>query len=118
MIRNVVMAFDLETVTTWLYAWMALSAVLFLLHLTGSIMAITYHRLGPKLLTSYGVGAIMLAILDVIMVQGVPKDHRFDVYTSVTVSHFIYEGFAIVWPIIVLAIINSKRSREACTSNR
>jgi hypothetical protein len=106
---------DLGTITMWLYTWMALSAVLFLLHLAGSILAITYKRLGPKLLTSYGVAALMLGILDLIMVHGfVPKHHSFDLYGSVTISHTIYEGIALVWPIIVLAIMNTRRSRAAC----
>jgi hypothetical protein len=107
---------DLGTITNWLYAWMLLSVVLFGLHFVGSILAIMYKSVGPKLLTSYGVSAVILIVIDLVMVHGfVPRDSDFDVYGSVAISHTVFSAIAFPWPVVVLALINSRRSREACS---
>jgi hypothetical protein len=107
---------DLGAVTNWLYAWMALSAVVFGLHFVGSLLAIMYKQVGPKLLTSYAVSAIALLVTDLVMVHTlVPKHFDHDVYGSVAISHTVFSAIAFPWPVVVLALINSRRSREACT---
>jgi hypothetical protein len=107
---------DLSTVTTWLYGWMALSLVIFALHFVGSILAIMYKPTGSKLLTSYAVSAMVLIVIDMVMCHGfVTRGHDFDIYGSVTISHTVYSGIAFPWPVVVLALINSKRAREACS---
>lgn len=107
---------SVDGITNWLYAWAALSFVLFALHLAGSIMAITYKRSAPKILTAYGVGAIILIIIDLVMVHGFVPRSGFDLYGSITISHSIFSGIAFVWPVVVLALINTRKAREACNS--
>jgi hypothetical protein len=106
---------DVGAITSWLYAWLAVSVVLFAVHLAGSILAIAYKRAAPKLLTGYAVGAIILLVIDLVMVQFyVPKGFYLD--GSVTISHTVYSGIALIWPVLVLALINTRKSREACSA--
>lgn len=105
---------SVDGITNWLYLWGLLSFVLFALHLAGSIMAIMYKRGAPKILTAYGVGAIVLIVIDLVMVHGFVPRTGFDLYGSITISHSVFSGIAVVWPVVVLALINTRKAREAC----
>src|SRR5262249_26791833 len=100
----------------------ALSLVVFGLHISGGIMAIIYKFTGLRLLNLYAVLAILLVIADVILVivlmpdridgrAGLTADIRF----SVTIMRIVFDGLALPWPIVVLALANSPRARAACT---
>jgi hypothetical protein len=110
---------ELGGVVTWLHVWMAISGVLFLVHLIGGIVAVQYKRSGLKLLTIYSIAAIALAILDVVLcIALVPK--RFDSYEygdlwfSVVTMHIAFSVMALPWPITTLALVNGARAKEAC----
>src|SRR5512138_2113831 len=84
----------LAGIITWLYAWLAMSVVLFGVHLTGAILAIMYKPAGLRMLTGYAVGAITLVVIDLVLMHGfVPRsDH--DIYSSVTIARTVFDGLA------------------------
>ena len=103
-------------IITWMYAWLAMSVVLFGVHLTGGILAIMYKPAGPRLLTGYAVGALALVVIDLVMMHGfVPRDFSgHDIRNSVTIARTVFDGLAAPWPVIVLALVNSRGARAAC----
>ena len=104
----------LAGVITWMYAWLAMSAVLFGVHLTGAILAITYKPAGLRLLTGYAVGALALVVIDLVMMHGFVPRSEHDIYSSVTIARTVFDGLAAPWPVIVLALVNSRGARLAC----
>jgi hypothetical protein len=107
---------------SWFYACAALSVVVFGLHLAGGIFAIVYRFTGLRLLTLYGVLAILLVIADAILVIVLMPDHiegraglTSDIRFSVTIMRIVFDGLALPWPIVVLALANTPRARAACT---
>jgi hypothetical protein len=113
---------QMPNLVSWFYACAALSVVVFGLHLSGGIMAMVYKFTGLRLLTLYAVLAILLVIADAILVivlmpghiegrAGLTEDIRF----SVTIMRIVFDGLALGWPIVVLALANSQRARAACT---
>src|SRR5688572_12703568 len=63
-------------VVNWLYVWMAVSVLLFAVHLAGGVMACQYKPLGLRLLTGYAVGALVLIALDLVVVVGFVSGRR------------------------------------------
>ena len=101
-------------VVNWLYLWMAVSVVLFAVHLTGGVMACTYKPLGLRLLTGYAVGALVLIAIDLIVVHGFVSGRRWT--DSITIPRTVFAAIAVVWPIVVLALVNTRRAKAACGS--
>lgn len=112
---------DLGAITAWLYVWLLLSVGLFVVELIGGIYAVQYRAAGLKLLTWYGIGAIALIVLDVILVNVlIPSQYRAfpgedGVWFSVRTMHLVFSGLALPWPIIALALSRSHKAREACS---
>jgi len=113
---------QMSNLVTWFYACAVLSLVVFGLHLSGGIMAIVYKFTGLRLLTLYGVLAILLVVADAILVIALMPDHiegraglTADIRFSVTIMRVVFDGLALPWPIVVLALANSPRARAACT---
>jgi hypothetical protein len=100
----------------FLYLWGGLSAVLFILHLVGGILAITYRAIGLRLLIAYAVGALVLVVLDLVVIWfAAPSGAHHRIEDSLQIPHTLYSAIAAVWPIIVLALVSSRRARAACT---
>jgi len=107
---------------SWFYACAALSIVIFGLHLAGGIMATIYKFTGLRLLTLYGVLGILVAIADLVLVFALMPDHvegraglTADIRFSVSYMRAFFDGLALVWPVIVLALVNTRGARAACT---
>lgn len=105
---------QLGFIVTWLYLWAALSMVLFVLHLVGGILACTYRPIGLRLLTAYAVGALILVVLDLVLLNGYVSGWRFR--ESLTIPRSIFALVALPWPIVVLALVNGRRAKQACTT--
>jgi hypothetical protein len=105
----------LRSTVTWLNVWMGLSVILFVLHLIGGILAAGYKRVGLRLLTVYGIVAIVLAIVDVVAIE--TTMHGFDQYDmrfSIFGMHVFFSVLALPWPITALALANGARAKGAC----
>ncbi len=98
---------------TWAYLWLAISFVIFLLHLVGGILAILHRTIGLRLLTAYAVAALMLIVLDMVILYGfMPSGYW--VKTSLTFPRTVYALLAAPWPIVVVVLVNLQRSKQAC----
>jgi hypothetical protein len=110
---------QLSGLVSWYYACAALSVVVFGLHLAGGILTIIYKFIGLRLLNLYAVFAILIALTDIVLVFAVMPDDRAgltsDIRFSVTYLRVFFDGMAIMWPILVLALANTRAARAACT---
>jgi hypothetical protein len=97
----------------WVYIWAAASFVLFAVHLVGGILAIQYKQLGLRLLTGYAVGALVLIAIDLVVMIGFVKGSRW--VESLTIPRTIFSALALPWPIVALALVNTRRAKEACS---
>jgi hypothetical protein len=115
---------ELGSIITWLWVWMGLSVVVFVVHLVGGIQAIRYKRSGLRLLTVYAIAALALALVDAVLVyalmpsriegvDGFWRTHE-EVRFSISTMHAVFSGMALPWPIVVLALVNGARAKEAC----
>jgi hypothetical protein len=101
-------------VINWIYIWIAISFLLFVLHLIGGVLAVTYRRLGLRLLTAYAVAALVLVVADLLILHGFVSGRRF--MESLVWPRTGFAAIAAVWPIIVLALVNTKNAKAACDS--
>lgn len=102
-------------IITWMYAWLALSVVLFAVQLAGAILAVIYKPMGLRLLTGYAVGALVLVAIDLSILHGfMPRITEHDVHGSVTVARSIFDCLALPWPVVVAILVNSRSARTAC----
>lgn len=106
-------ATKLGNVMAWLYIFAAASVVIFLLQLVGGILACTYKQFGLRLLTAYAVTALVVIVLDLLILNGFVSGSR--MRDSLTMPRSIYAVLCLAWPIVVLALVNTRRSKEACT---
>ncbi|MEO8700497.1 MAG: hypothetical protein ABI867_10655 [Kofleriaceae bacterium] len=101
--------------TLWAHLWLGVSVVLFLLEVAGGALAVMYRKLGPRLLTSYAIGAIVLIVADFAL-MGTTTFH--DAHDRHGVG-FLLRGFvnlcALPWPIVVVALVNTRRAKAACS---
>ena len=105
----------LAGIITWMYAWLAMSVVLFGAHLAGGILAIVYKPAGLRVLTGYAVGALALVVIDLVMMHGfMPRVPDHDIHGSVTMARTAFDALAAPWPVVVLALVNSRRAKAAC----
>jgi len=106
---------SLGVVGVWLYASMFLSLAVFALHLVGGIAAVRYRPSAPRLMTIYGVAAIALAVADLVVPMcGMAGHMGGRVFDSVVIPRIGYAIIALPWPIIALAMMNTRGAREAC----
>jgi hypothetical protein len=100
-------------VTSWLYLWAVLSGILFLVHLGGGILACMNKLSGLRLLTGYAVGALVLLVIDMVILNGFVTGKRS--FESITAPRIVFSALAAPWPIVVLALVNGRRARAACS---
>jgi hypothetical protein len=93
---------------------MAISFVLFAVHLTGGIMASMYKPLGLRLLTGYAVGALVLIGIDLVISVGFVSGRRWR--ESITYPRLVFNLIAVAWPIVVIALVNTRRAKAACSA--
>ncbi len=99
----------------WLYASMFASLAVFVLHLVGGISAVRYRSSAPRLMTIYGVAAIVLAVADVVVpLFGMTGHLGGRVFDSLVLPRLGYSIIALPWPIVALAMMNTRGAREAC----
>ena len=113
---------QMSSMVSWFYACAALSVVVFGLHLAGGIMTMIYRFTGLRLLNLYAVFAILIALTDLVLVFALFPDHidgraglASDIKGSVTYMRVWFDVLALAWPIVVLALANTRRARAACT---
>ena len=117
-IRSWGYADDLSQLVLWMYVWLAISFVLFGVHLVGGILALQYKAGGLQMLGIYASSAIVLVVVDIILEFALAPHlegrHAGDMRFSVTVMRLVFDGLALPWPIIVLSLIKSRRAKQAC----
>jgi len=100
---------------TWLYISLFAALGVFVLHLIGGIAAVRYRPSAPRLITIYGVAAIILAIGDLfIPMLGMTGHMGGRVFDSLVFPRMGYAIIALPWPIVALVMMNLRGAREAC----
>jgi hypothetical protein len=100
---------------TWLGIWVVRSLVISGLHLAGGIQAVRYRSSGPRLLTIYGVLALVLIAVDLaasVLTFGGSFGSR--AFEDLVMPRFGLDILALAWPIVVLAVINTRSARQSC----
>jgi hypothetical protein len=111
---------EATSLVTWMKVWLGISGLVFVLHLIGGIMAVTYKKVGLTLLNVYAIVAILLAAADVaLMFALLPSSGEAWLLNryfkeEVVYPRIVYEVLAIIWPIITLALVNTRKAKEAC----
>jgi len=103
---------------TWLWVTFVASIVLFGLHLTGGILAVMYKRAAPLLMSLYGILGILLALGRVAVPFALmPKDvgGHSSLMEDFVYMQIGYGVLAVIWPIIALALMNTRSSKTACS---
>jgi hypothetical protein len=101
----------------WLLTWGALSAAVFVVHLVAGLMSISYRPSAPRLARIYGVAAIALALLDVVLVLALEPSgghHHAELHESVVTLHIVFSGIALPWPITMLILMETSAAKRAC----
>jgi hypothetical protein len=104
---------ELGFIMTWVYLWAGISFGLFVLHLVGGILAVTYRTIGLRLLTGYAVAALVLIVLDLVLLNGFAPD-LYRVKKSLAFPRTVFDLMALPWPVIVLALVNGRRAKQSC----
>lgn len=100
---------------SWLYISLAISLVLFAVHLAGAIASCLYRPIGPRLLVGYATGALALIGIDLVMMWGfMPRITDHDIKSEIAIARSIFDGLALLWPILVLSLMTSRSARAAC----
>lgn len=100
---------------TWLYISMFGALAVFVLHLLGGVAAVRYQPSAPRQMTIYGVAAIILALGDLfIPAFGLTGHMPGRVFESLVLPRIGYAIIALPWPIVALAMMNTRGAREAC----
>ena len=103
---------------TWMNVYMVIAALLFGLHLTGAIQSIRYAPSAPRFMTLYGVLALVLLAADIALSIALFPDGRGfmrrALYEEMVYPRLGMAVLALPWPIIALALMNSKSARAAC----
>jgi hypothetical protein len=77
----------------------------------------------PRLVTAYAILAILLAISDIVLsTMLVPAHLQFDHDSYVTTAmvkesmmvRAVIEGMCIPWPVVALALMNTRGAKQAC----
>jgi hypothetical protein len=105
---------EFSALLTWYEIWLGTSIVLFALHLFGGVFSCMYRKLGLRLLTAYGIGAVALVIIDLVSLHYMPDMRRHDRHGLGILMRGLFDIIALPWPIVVLALVNLRRSRMAC----
>jgi hypothetical protein len=99
---------------TYLEIYFVVSVALFLAHVLGGAFACAYRRLGRYLLTGYAIGALLLIVVDLYMMYALPGEGRqHDRHGWGGLVRMAASVIALPWPIVVLALINVRRARDA-----
>ena len=99
----------------WQMWYLAPGLLVFALHLIGGILCTLYKRKGPNWLTAYGILALLLIIVDVIItVKSIPGGTRGPMFEDLAAPRLGLALFGFVWPIVVLVLINDGKSRGSC----
>jgi hypothetical protein len=106
---------DLGAYGTWVMVWVLLTLAISGVHLAGGIQAVRYRASGPRLLTIYGIAALVLLVADVglslLTFPGSWSSVKFDAFVGPRLG---LDFLSVAWPIVALAVINTKRSRQSC----
>ncbi len=106
---------------TWMWGSLALSVGLFALHLIAGVASLIYRPSAPRLITAYGVFAILLGVADIVLSMALIPDNlvlsdyvsRSQVKESMMIRA-VFAGIALPWPIVALALMNTRSAKQAC----
>lgn len=112
----------LDQYLTWITINAILSLLLFGLHLAGGILSLRYSARAPKWMTLYGVLAIVLIVVNVVVSvitfpEG-PSSSRVCAvgFDELVGSRLALDAVALPWPIVVLSLMNTQRAKQSCKS--
>jgi hypothetical protein len=107
---------------TWMFAYVALAAVVFAVHLTAGIQSVRYAASAPRWMTVYGALAIALVVADfIISMTTFPEGSGFlhqKLYEDLVYPRLGLSILALPWPIIALVLMNQQSARLACAAKR
>jgi hypothetical protein len=112
----------LDDYLTWLTINAILSILLFGLHLAGGILAVHYSARAPKWMTLYGVSAIVLIVVDIVVSvitfpEGPSSSRMCAVgFDELVGARLALDAVALPWPIVVLALMNRRSAKQSCKS--
>ena len=88
--------------------------LLFTLHLIGGIFSCMYRKLGLRLLTAYGIGAVILVVIDFALLWYLPSSPRHDRHGFGILIRGLSDIVAAPWPVVVLVVVNLRRTQMSC----
>jgi Na+/proline symporter len=106
---------------SWMWGSLALSIGLFALHMIAGVCALIYRPSAPRLITAYALFAILLGVADIVLSMALIPDNlqladyisRSQVKESMLVRA-VFAGIALPWPIVALALMNTRSAKVAC----
>jgi len=109
---------------SWMWGSLALSVGVFALHLVAGVAALTYRPSAPRLITAYAVFAILLGIADITLSMAlIPDSLQLSDYLSRSqvkesmMIRAVFAGIALPWPIVALALMNTRSAKAACSTH-
>lgn len=110
---------DLGAFGTWAYAYMALSVVVFGLHLFAGILCVGYRRRSVLFTNIYGIANFALIAANVALsFMLLPEEFAFLEADGAIHARVVIEFFALPWTVTFLALMNSERAVKACRPNK
>lgn len=98
----------------YLEIYFFVSIALFFAHAVGGALLCAYRKAGRHLLIGYAVVALALLVADFYVMQTFPSEGpRHDRHGFGALLRFLANLIALPWPIVVLALINTRRARDA-----
>jgi hypothetical protein len=102
---------DLGNFGTWIPIYMAIAVLVFGLHLTGGIFSVRYSPRCIKWMNVYAVAALLLAAANItVTALTYPEVLKF---TDGHTGRIVKDVVALSWPIVVLFLMNQRRTRLA-----
>jgi hypothetical protein len=107
---------DLDAAVGWMVAWIAISVALFGLQFAGGVLARRSRRAAIAVLTTYGVAAIALAVIDIAVMSGWHRRPGLS-WEIVSGMRRIIDVLALPWPSAVTALVHSRSVKTAIASS-
>lgn len=104
----------LGSFATWNIINMVLAAGVFGIHLAAGILSVRYSPRAPKFITIYGIFALALLVANIALTAALFPDLVSLTLDNPEYARYGLEVLALPWPIVALALMNTRRARQAC----
>jgi hypothetical protein len=106
---------------TWLLINSLAGLLLFGVHLTAGIFSVRYSARAPRWMTAYGIAAIVLGIVDIVVsVMTFPEGPSSRVcavgFDDLVGPRITLAAIALPWPIVALVLMNMRSAKQSCKS--